>query len=115
MLLCHEAFLLSNTKFAVLKHEIVIFKYEKCVFFKYKNVSLSNTKNASFSNTKMCHFQIQKMSLFQIRECAIFKFEKRTVIKYKKCGLYVFSNTCYFFQQTARHTNQSPLKRVVIS
>ena len=36
MLLCHQAFLLSKTKCAVLKYEMCRFKYENCGNFKYE-------------------------------------------------------------------------------
>ena len=99
MLLCHEAFLLSKTKCAILKYEMCRrqirkmwqfqiwkmcqFQIRKRVTCKYEKVSISNTKIRYFQKKEMGHFQIWKMCSFQIRKYATFKNKKCLFFNYQ--------------------------------
>ena len=120
MLLCHQAFLLSRTKCAVLKHEMCRFQTRKMWQFqirkmcqlqiqklchfqirkmrgngKYEKVPISNMKIRHFQKRKMCHFQIRKMHLFQVRKMCLFQIRQCIHFKYENLS---FSNTrmCHF-------------------
>ena len=83
MLLCHQAFLLSRTKCAVLKHEMCRFQTRKMWQFQIR-------KMCQLQIPKLCQFQIRKICQLQIRKSVPFKYENPAFSKKKNVS---FSNT----------------------
>ena len=66
ILFCHEAFLFSKPKCAVLKLEMCRFQIRKRCQLQIRKSVHFKYENPAFSKKRKCHFQIPKMRLFQI-------------------------------------------------